>query len=107
MSNAMNTILTRQSQPSIEGEIDAVDLERICRCALTAPDHKSLRPWRFILCNPPHKQALQNLIVAATVQELDTDRSGMAERIARKLSFAPHIVICLLDIDRSGIVPEI
>lgn len=105
--SVVNSILARQSQPSIEGEIDEVDLAKICRCALTAPDHKGLRPWRFLLCGPAHKPDLQKLIVEATVDPRVADRTEHAERVVRKLSFAPHIVICLLDIDRTGLVPEV
>jgi len=105
--SVVDTILARQSQPFIEGEIDEAELASICRCALTAPDHKGLRPWRFILCGPTHKAHLQKLIIEATVAEGETDRAEQAARVARKLGFAPHIVICLLKIDRSGIVPEI
>ena len=104
----INTILERKSQPLVEGEIDAADLETIFKCALTAPDHKRLRPWKFIVCNPEHKATLKQLILSSKSWESEAEQLAGSQQVERKLiNFAPHIVICLLEINHSGVVPEI
>lgn len=105
--SVVNAILARQSLPFIEGQIDEAELERICRCALTAPYHNGLRPWQFILCGPTHKALFRRLIIEAIVAEAESDRAEQAARVARKLGFAPHLGIFLLQFDRLSIVPEI
>lgn len=105
----LTSILQRKSQPVLDGEIPADELRQILACALTAPDHKRLRPWHYILCNPEHKQRLREVIVAAE-QPAGLDLASRQERLAkidRKINAAPHIVICLLRLDRRGLVPEI
>lgn len=105
--NIINTILERKSQPLVEGEIDPASLEAIFKCALTAPDHKRLRPWKFIVCNPEQKSSLQRMIVEAKQLESEAERLAYMSQVERKLNFAPHIIICLLEINRGGVVPEI
>ncbi|MFC4160293.1 nitroreductase family protein [Chitinimonas lacunae] len=103
----IETILARRSQKVIEGEIDGATLEAIFRCALTAPDHKRLRPWQFVVCHGQHKAALKEVLLAAKPFDSEIVRQAYIEQLERKLNFAPHIVICLLKINRSGAVPEI
>lgn len=103
----VKTIPERRSQPRVEGEIAPAELEIIFKCALTASDHKRLHPWRFVLCHPEHKQALKDLILAARSPESEEAHLASMERVERRLDFAPHIVSCLLLINRGSGVPEI
>lgn len=103
----LQSILNRRSQPLIGGEIERDELKSILSCALTAPDHKRLRPWRYIVCHPEHKETLTRLIVSS-LQETSLDmKENQVEQVRRKLGFAPHVVICLLEINRCCSVPEI
>lgn len=101
------SILGRRSQPLIGGEIDRDELQSILSCALTAPDHKRLRPWRYIVCHPEHKEVLTWLIVSSLPETSADLRENQVEQVRRKLGFAPHIVICLLEFNRSCTVPEV
>ncbi|HYD97278.1 MAG TPA: nitroreductase family protein [Noviherbaspirillum sp.] len=101
----IDTILERRSQPIVEGAIDAAALETIFRCALTAPDHKRIRPWRYIVCNDEHKAALKQLILSTLPPHADA--AERAQQVERKLGFAPHIVICALEFNRRCGVPDI
>lgn len=103
----LQSIIGRRSQPLISGEIERENLQSILSCALTAPDHKRLRPWRYIVCHPEDKDVLTQLIVSSQPETSEDLRENQVEQVRRKLDFAPHIVICLLEINRSSSVPEI
>ncbi|AUH49395.1 nitroreductase [Chromobacterium sp. ATCC 53434] len=103
----VNTILQRKSQPLIDGEIPPSDLQDIFQCALTAPDHKRLRPWRFIVCHPEHKAMLIELIASSRPEDSGLSAASYRDKAERKLLATPHIVICLLDVNRTAPVPEI
>ncbi|MFR0687893.1 nitroreductase [Enterobacterales bacterium AE_CKDN230030158-1A_HGKHYDSX7] len=104
---SLQSILERRSQPLMTGEIDKHALHQILCCALTAPDHRRLRPWRYILCNPEHKEALIQLIASSLPATSEDLVANQLEQVRKKLSFAPHIVICVLDINRESNVPEV
>jgi nitroreductase len=107
--NILNSILNRKSQPVIDGEIDQDDLHLILQCALTAPDHKALRPWKYIICRPQDKNSLVELIYTATVklkvQKANIDVTDLPEnekdvikrKITQKINSAPYIIIATLD----------
>lgn len=99
----LQSILRRRSQPLIGGEIDRDVLQSILSCALTAPDHKRLMPWRYIVCHPEHKEALTSLIVCSLPETSEDLRENQIKQVRRKLDFAPHIVICLLEINRCSV----
>ena len=107
----LNSILNRKSQPIIDGEIDQEDLQLILQCALTAPDHKALRPWKYIICRPQDKVSLTELIYTATLKlkaqedtaeapvfsEIETE--AIKRKITQKINSAPYIIIATLDVD--------
>lgn len=117
--NILNSILNRKSQPVIDGEIEQEDLQLILQCALTAPDHKALRPWKYIICRPQDKSALTELIYVATLKlkaresavdvmdlpegEMDT----IKRKIIQKINSAPYIIIATLDVDVDVPINEI
>lgn len=109
MSSLIESILTRKSQPIIDGEITLSDIERIVQCGLTAPDHRALRPWRFILCSREDCEKLVRRVgLVALAQEAgDASVEEITEALQRLFITAPRVVICVLDVDRSGRVPEI
>lgn len=115
----LNSILNRKSQPVIDGEVDQEDLRLILQCALTAPDHKSLRPWKYIICRPQDKNALSELIYAATlklkVQDMGIDvmdlpsneNQTIKRKIEQKVNSAPYIIIATLDVNVEVPINEI
>lgn len=117
--NILNSILNRKSQPVIDGEVDQEDLQLILQCALTAPDHKALRPWKYIICRPQNKNALAELIYAATLnlkaQEMGIDvielpaseNETIKRKIEQKISSAPYIIIATLDVNVDVPINEI
>ncbi|MBA57071.1 MAG: nitroreductase [Pseudomonadales bacterium] len=50
MSNVINSIMERVSNPKLTQPCPNRDqLEQMFRCAVRAPDHGRLRPWRFVV----------------------------------------------------------
>lgn len=115
----VNSILNRKSQPVIDGEVAEEDLQLILKCALTAPDHKALRPWKYIVCRPQDKSTLIELISKATftlkVQEAeingiefaDSEREVLKRKIEQKVNSAPYIIIATLDVKVEVPIDEI
>lgn len=109
MTALIESILARKSQPVIDGDIPLSDIERIVQCALAAPDHRSLRPWRFILCSRTDCEKLVRRVeLVALAQETgDNSVEDITDALKRLFTTAPRVVICVLDVDKSGRVPEI
>lgn len=117
----LKSIHYRKSQPVIDGEIPENDLMGILRCALTAPDHKALRPWKYIICRPQDKARLKKIIFDASVQLIQThtveknsmdelaenELNGIEAKIDKKLNCAPYIIICVLNVRTDTPVCEI
>ena len=115
----LHSILNRKSQPVIDGTIDQEHLELILKCALTAPDHKALRPWRYIICCPENREALGDIIFRASLalkaQQANGDVTDIAEtekeaikrKIDQKMKSAPYIIIATLKVDVEVPINEI
>ncbi|WP_299580486.1 nitroreductase family protein [uncultured Microbulbifer sp.] len=109
MSALIESILTRKSQPVIDNYIALLDIERIVQCALTAPDHRALKPWRFILCSREDcEKLIRRVELVALAQEASTASvEEVSEALQRLFTTAPQVMICVLNVDQSGRVPKI
>jgi nitroreductase len=91
----------------------------ILKCALTAPDHKALRPWKYIICRPENKISLAELIYSATLKlkarEANIDIKDISEheteaikrKINQKINSAPYIIIATLEVNVEVPIHEI
>ena len=84
-------------------------IETAIECAATAPDHKKLRPWRFIVTQGDARHELGNALVAAAkekaVQEGDTlSEKDIAKTQAMPLR-APVIITVVTKIQAHKKVP--
>ena len=84
-------------------------IEAAIECATTAPDHKKLRPWRFIVTQGDARHELGNALVAAAkakaVQEGDTlSEKDIAKTQAMPLR-APVIITVVTKIQAHKKVP--
>ena len=67
--DALTCILTRRSALSLtEPAPSPAQLAQILRTATLAPDHKLLRPWRFVLVRGEERQRLGEALAAAAIQ---------------------------------------
>ena len=75
MTSLLETLQTRQSVPAsqlTEPAPNDEQLEEILKCAITAPDHAKLSPWRFIVIRDEARHALAEVFVkAAKLREPD------------------------------------
>ena len=96
MNALLDTLHTRHSVSASQLSEPAPDSEQlndILKCAITAPDHGKLRPWRFIVIRDEARHALANVFVeAAKVRDPDMSEQKL-ERLAEKPLRSPLIVV--------------
>lgn len=81
---------------------DAEQLEAIYRAALRAPDHKELRPWRFIEFSGEGRERLGELFAEAEYRE-DPQVGDTALNAARKKPLRAPMVIAVV----AKVAPEV
>jgi nitroreductase len=75
-------------------------------CALKAPDHRLLRPWRYIVIGEQQRQALADLFLQASLNE-NPDLTEVEREKIQKMPFrAPMIVLAILSPKDDEKVPE-
>ena len=101
MQSLLNTLQERHSYPASQLSDPAPDdsqLEEILRCALAAPDHARMRPWRFIIIRDEARHALAKVFVqAAKLREPDINQQQL-DRLAEKPLRSPLIVVVVTTI---------
>lgn len=94
--DALDAILTRTSQGKLMAPAPSeAALERAFACALRAPDHRVLRPWRYLVIQGDGLQRLGEVFVAATRAENPALEDVEAERLRRMPLRAPMIVVAI------------
>jgi len=112
MSVVIDALLNRNSAVKLaEPAPSAEQLERIIQCALRAPDHAALRPWRFICITGEKRKDLGDILVAAKEAEMLDKGEVMsleqAEKLALKPQRAPMIIVPVLCVKDHPKVPEV
>ncbi len=96
MNALLETLHSRQSVPANQLTDPAPNeeqLNQILQCAITAPDHGKLRPWRFIVIRDEARHALADVFVkAAKIREPDISEQKL-ERLKEKPLRSPLIVV--------------
>lgn len=96
MNLLLDTLHSRHSIPAsqlTEPAPDEQQLNDILQCALTAPDHGKLHPWRFIVIRGAARHALADVFVEAA-KSRDPDISEQKlERLSEKPLRSPLIVV--------------
>lgn len=89
---ALLTITGRASARTLGGAIPPdLDIEAMLACAMNAPDHGRLRPWRFIVVKGHGREALGDLFSSASCHG-----SPAAAELARKRAYlSPLVLVCL------------
>jgi nitroreductase len=73
----------------------ADQMETLIACALTAPDHGAIRPWRFLRVPAEHREALAEAFVAAKL-EAEPEASEVAiERARNKAHKEPETIVVI------------
>jgi nitroreductase len=64
-------------------------IESAIECAATAPDHKKLRPWRFIVTQGESRRELGNALVEAAQAKALRDGEELSEKTIKKTHTMP------------------
>ena len=111
MNTLLNTLHTRHSIPASLLEEPAPNeqqLNDILRCAITAPDHAKLRPWRFIVIKNDARYALANVFTNAAKIREPTISEQQLTRLKEKPLRSPLIVVIVATLTTNHPkVPEI
>lgn len=98
MSDVIHAIQYRVSNPRlIEPAPDRQHLDTLFRCAVRAPDHGRLRPWRFIVLEG---QSLNDLGMAFESTQPEADEIQKQRLRAMPLR-APMIIVCVARLDQA------
>lgn len=62
----------------------AAQIEAAIKCAMTAPDHKKLQPWRFIITEGQKRHAFGRALLAAAKAKAVREGTELDERSAEK-----------------------
>lgn len=76
------------------GPTDA-DIAQMMRCALRAPDHGLLRPWRYVLFRGDARAALGELFVDAERRRNPAATPESLEKLRRNPLRAPLVIACV------------
>ena len=100
MKHPMNSLLdilhSRHSFPAsqlTEPAPDEQQLNAILQCAITAPDHGKLHPWRFIVIRGAARNALADVFVEAAKSRDPDITEQKLQRLSEKPLRSPLIVV--------------
>jgi len=106
--DAIEALHNRISSPLLtEPAPNAKQLDSLLKAAMRAPDHKMLKPWRFLIIEGAGRQAFGDLLATAA-QARDPQIDDEALEKARNKPFrAPMIIVAIACITEHPKVPEI
>lgn len=94
--DAMDLLLTRTSSPMLTGEAPSEEqLAKMLRAALRAPDHGSLRPYRFIRIAGEGLRALGELYVEAGLAEDSNLPEAQINKLRQMPLRAPMMLVAV------------
>ena len=106
--DALDAIQTRRTIGRlVEPAPGEAALARAFEAAMAAPDHKRLRPWRFLVIEGDARQALGALMAKALKNERPDASDADLERESGKPMRAPMIITVVAKIDGSSKIPEV
>lgn len=105
--DVIDAILTRNAQGKLGLPAPGPDtLDKAFACALRAPDHQVLRPWRYLVVQGEALNKLADLYVASSLAVdpgLDPQR---LEKLKKSTSRAPLIVVAIASYKEDPKVPH-
>jgi nitroreductase len=83
--------------------------EELClaiQAALTAPDHKRLKPWRFLTVSGAARSKLGDVFQQALIARGETD-AALLDKIRSQPLRAPLILLCIVEVQEHPKVPVV
>lgn len=105
--NVIDAILTRNAQGKLGAPApDKAALDKAFACALRAPDHQVLKPWRYLVIQGDALQKLAELYISASLAQ-EPDLAPEKIEKMRKMPFrAPMIVVAITSYKDDPKVPR-
>ncbi|MFT2092612.1 NAD(P)H nitroreductase [Paraglaciecola sp. 2405UD69-4] len=101
---ALDLLLNRRSQPRLQAPApEGIALENIKQAALRAPDHASLTPWKFIVCQEQGLNRLGEIYKDAAIKSNKSD-ADIARAIELPLR-APMVIVAIAKYTEHAKVP--
>ncbi|WP_158970113.1 NAD(P)H nitroreductase [Paraglaciecola sp. L3A3] len=101
---ALDLLLNRHSQPRLEHPApEGQVLENIMQAALRAPDHASLTPWQFIICQKAGLTRLGEIYKQAAIAADKPDKD--IERAPQLPIRAPMVIVAISKYQEHAKVP--
>ncbi len=92
----LNTIEMRRSNGGLNAPAPSdSQLHQVFRAALTAPEHKQLKPWQFVVLRAQGQQKLADFFTQALIAQGEQNPIVL-ERAQKQPFRAPLIITCIL-----------
>lgn len=107
--NLLKGLHHRRSTPSrllTEPGPDADQLMQILACAVRAPDHGKLVPWRFLSIQGSSRQRLGDLLAERSLERNPAASPAVIDKDRQRFSYAPLIVAVIARLTPGHKVPE-
>jgi nitroreductase len=97
MGNSIVQLMqSRVSSPRLtEPAPDNGVMERVYRCALRAPDHMMLRPWRYLIIESSMRVALGDIFADSAIKQDASMKPHQVEKFRAMPMRAPMMVIAI------------
>ncbi len=109
--DALEAMMTRNSVPAkflSEPAPDGADLEAILETAMRAPDHASLRPWRFLIIRGDARRRLGEIFADALCRRDPlADAAAREKELGRPLRSPLIIAVCADVVEGNPKVPVV
>ncbi|WP_395342681.1 NAD(P)H nitroreductase [Ningiella sp. W23] len=103
---ALDLLLNRSSQPRLQAPApESSALENILKCAVQAPDHRCLKPWRFIVCTGEGLDKLGRIFEKAAIAR--NAEASSVERASQLPFRAPMVVVAICEYQAHDKVPRV
>lgn len=94
--DAIQALLTRRSRGQLDKPAPPREvLEKAFACALRAPDHRQLRPWRYLVIQDEALAKLGEVFAAAALADKPDMEPAEIERMRKMPQRAPLIVVAI------------
>lgn len=104
--DAIELLTTRSSQPRLTEPAPSGDaLELIKKAAVRAPDHASLKPWKFIVCEGAGRKKLGEMLEQAAIASGMSDKD--VDRAPQLPMRAPMVIVAIAKYKEHPKVPQI
>lgn len=108
MSDIIEHIIGRQSCPRLLAPAPNRDeIEKVLRCAMKAPDHARLKPWRFVVLTGAARDKLGELFASIKRAEDPEVAEAQLDNARKKPLRAPMIIVAIAEHKEHPKVPII